>query len=337
MSSKFSSNPSPSTYTWIDDYAITNGKGFFRMESPDGSTVGYSRNGQFTVDSDGYVINPNGMRLTGYGVAANGTLYAENALGYNATEGAYVNSNGWWDIFAPWLANNETLRIRLDSDVYPDGVDNPSVTLNVGAAGDVVYTVYDTAGNVIGGPTTAAVGTGAQTLNLSAFTDVGRVDIQATTAEVRVGGITWPDTSVFNVDLTSATNVANGGLTLEGLTSTNGPAHQIVTTSFAANPVPNITLSGFGSNGAAFTEAALRYGNGGVAINSAGGGDDGTRLDANPTDGRPGKRHPTIGDNVIIGAGAFVNKSIPANHLYITRSVGEMKAYDPQSMGRLQS
>lgn len=46
--------------------------------------------------------------------------------------------------------------------------------------------------------------------------------------------------------------------------------------------------------------------------------------------------HLELGDNVIIGAGAFVNKSIPANHLYITRSVGEMKEYDPVSMGRLQ-
>ncbi|WP_458131068.1 serine acetyltransferase [Pseudomonas sp. R3-41] len=46
--------------------------------------------------------------------------------------------------------------------------------------------------------------------------------------------------------------------------------------------------------------------------------------------------HLELGDNVIIGAGAFVNKSIPANHLYITRSVGEMKEYDPTSMGRLQ-
>ena len=44
-----------------------------------------------------------------------------------------------------------------------------------------------------------------------------------------------------------------------------------------------------------------------------------------------------LGDNVIIGAGAFVNKSVPSNHMYITKSVGEMKRYDPQSMGRLQN
>ncbi|HEY0884367.1 MAG TPA: flagellar hook protein FlgE [Ramlibacter sp.] len=56
------------------DLAITNGKGFFRLESPEGGSVSYSRNGQFTVDSSGYVVNPNGMRLTGYAVTANETL-----------------------------------------------------------------------------------------------------------------------------------------------------------------------------------------------------------------------------------------------------------------------
>ena len=56
------------------DLAIINGNGFFRVESPEGGSVSYSRNGQFTVDANGYVVSPNGMRLTGYGVTANGSL-----------------------------------------------------------------------------------------------------------------------------------------------------------------------------------------------------------------------------------------------------------------------
>lgn len=56
------------------DLAITNGNGLFRVESPEGGSVSYSRNGQFTVDANGYVVSPNGMRLTGYGVTANGSL-----------------------------------------------------------------------------------------------------------------------------------------------------------------------------------------------------------------------------------------------------------------------
>lgn len=55
------------------DLAILNGKGFFRVSSP-GGEIAYSRNGQFTVDKDGYVVTSGGMRLTGHGVAANGGL-----------------------------------------------------------------------------------------------------------------------------------------------------------------------------------------------------------------------------------------------------------------------
>lgn len=55
------------------DLAVTSGNGFFRVASPDGG-VAFTRNGQFTVDKDGYVVNTSGMRLTGYGVTATGGL-----------------------------------------------------------------------------------------------------------------------------------------------------------------------------------------------------------------------------------------------------------------------
>jgi len=45
------------------DLAI-NGGGFFRMNS--GGSISYSRNGQFTIDKSGYIVNTSGARLTGY-------------------------------------------------------------------------------------------------------------------------------------------------------------------------------------------------------------------------------------------------------------------------------
>ncbi len=51
------------------DMAI-NGNGFFRLQRSDGS-IAYSRNGQFDVSKDGYVINAGGDKLTGYAVADN--------------------------------------------------------------------------------------------------------------------------------------------------------------------------------------------------------------------------------------------------------------------------
>lgn len=55
------------------DIAIVNGDGFFRVVSP-GGEVAYSRNGQFDMDKNGYIVNSAGMQLTGYQVTANGSL-----------------------------------------------------------------------------------------------------------------------------------------------------------------------------------------------------------------------------------------------------------------------
>ncbi len=53
------------------DIAV-NGKGFFRMDQA--GAVSYTRNGQFRFDSQGFIVNSNGLNLTGYGVDANGNI-----------------------------------------------------------------------------------------------------------------------------------------------------------------------------------------------------------------------------------------------------------------------
>ena len=53
------------------DLAI-NGNGFFRVSN--NGTVAYSRNGQFSLDKSGYIVNANGARLTGYTANVNGVL-----------------------------------------------------------------------------------------------------------------------------------------------------------------------------------------------------------------------------------------------------------------------
>jgi flagellar hook protein FlgE len=55
------------------DIAI-NGAGFFRTEIA--GTVQYTRNGQFSLDKNGYIVTPQGANVTGYGVAANGQILA---------------------------------------------------------------------------------------------------------------------------------------------------------------------------------------------------------------------------------------------------------------------
>ncbi len=55
------------------DIAI-NGNGFFRMEQNGVST--YTRNGQFQMDKQGFIVDSGGKFLTGYGVNASGTISA---------------------------------------------------------------------------------------------------------------------------------------------------------------------------------------------------------------------------------------------------------------------
>jgi len=59
------------------DLAI-NGGGFFRM-SDDGA-ISYTRNGQFHLDKEGYVVNDQQLRLTGYPAGVNGLISASSPV-----------------------------------------------------------------------------------------------------------------------------------------------------------------------------------------------------------------------------------------------------------------
>jgi flagellar hook protein FlgE len=71
------------------DLAIS-GKGMFRLlqgsgsaESVDPSAVYYSRNGQFGVDKNGYIVNENGMFLTGYQPSLDGSQITDDLIKNN--------------------------------------------------------------------------------------------------------------------------------------------------------------------------------------------------------------------------------------------------------------
>src|SRR5437870_3476006 len=57
------------------DMAI-NGTGLFRLDA--NGAVSYSRNGQFHLDQDGYIVNATGAKVTGYGVNSAGSIVAAN-------------------------------------------------------------------------------------------------------------------------------------------------------------------------------------------------------------------------------------------------------------------
>ncbi|MDP2878337.1 MAG: flagellar hook protein FlgE [Sulfuricella sp.] len=59
------------------DMAI-NGGGFFRMSQ--GGAITFSRNGQFQLDKDGYIVNNSGLHLTGFDADATGKIIPTNPV-----------------------------------------------------------------------------------------------------------------------------------------------------------------------------------------------------------------------------------------------------------------
>ncbi|MDW8468021.1 MAG: flagellar hook protein FlgE [Burkholderiales bacterium] len=84
------------------DLAI-NGQGFFRVSA--GGTVTYTRNGQFSLDKEGYIVNAAGARLTGYPATAAGTIVASTP-----TELRISSAD-----LAPAATQNAKIVLNLDS------------------------------------------------------------------------------------------------------------------------------------------------------------------------------------------------------------------------------
>jgi len=93
------------------DLAIS-GKGMFRLlqgsgsaETVDPSAVYYTRNGQFGVDKNGYIVNENGMYLTGYQPTVDGKEITDDL----------IKNNGLLRMPASNLPGNATLNSTLSA------------------------------------------------------------------------------------------------------------------------------------------------------------------------------------------------------------------------------
>jgi flagellar hook protein FlgE len=115
------------------DVAI-NGSGFFRLAT--GGVISYSRDGQFSLDKNGFLVNNSGAQLTGYPANANGTISP-------STPGPLQLSLA---NIAPRPTANASLSLNLDSrsttPIAAFNVTDPT-TYNSSTA----LTVYDSQGN----------------------------------------------------------------------------------------------------------------------------------------------------------------------------------------------
>lgn len=115
------------------DVAI-NGGGFYRLSS--GGTVSYARNGQFSLNRDGYIVANSGARLTGYPANALGQIVASTPIDLQVS---LAN-------VAPQATSTANIGLNLDSRETvpgaPFNIADPA-TYNSSTA----MTVYDSQGN----------------------------------------------------------------------------------------------------------------------------------------------------------------------------------------------
>ena len=113
------------------DVAIDGTNGLFRLTDTSGS-IYYSRNGQFLVDKDFYLVNNQGYRLTGY---------APNAIGAAPIELQLPQGN-----IAPQATTNLGTQTNLNADAPPI-VGNFDHQVRATYTDSVPTTVHDSLGN----------------------------------------------------------------------------------------------------------------------------------------------------------------------------------------------
>ncbi|MDP2154722.1 MAG: flagellar hook protein FlgE [Sulfuricella sp.] len=118
------------------DMAI-NGAGFFRMSQ--GGAITFSRNGQFQLDKNGYLVNNSGLHLTGYDADASGKIIPTNPVELQFT----ASKQSLPPVATTKLATGLNLDARAKEPVSsPFDINNPLTFNNSTSA-----TVYDTLGN----------------------------------------------------------------------------------------------------------------------------------------------------------------------------------------------
>jgi len=121
------------------DMAI-NGRGFYQIFRPSDTSIAYTRDGSFNLDKDGYIVNPTGDNLQGYGVDDAGEV-AVGAVGNLSVSTA--NSK-------PSPTLKAQMQLLLDSrlpviNTPPNNVFNPQNANTYSST--TITSVYDKQGN----------------------------------------------------------------------------------------------------------------------------------------------------------------------------------------------
>lgn len=166
------------------DMAI-NGQGMFRLSS--NGTVSYSRNGQFGLDKDSYIVNAVGARLTGYPATPTGTIVASSPTDLQISKADLIpNPTTEAGIVLNLDSRNGTLPLASAAVPNATGASGAHTT-SVASAGGQTYSLTVGATNVFSFTATA----GGDTVT-AADIDTG---IAAATAALTAAGYTVSGTA----------------------------------------------------------------------------------------------------------------------------------------------
>jgi len=225
------------------DLAI-NGNGMFRLQTgPTSGTVSYTRNGQYSVDKDGYIVNPSGQYLTGYAADATGAIVPGNFVALQ------MNTSN----IPPATTKASQVLLNLDSrSTAPTsgatrgtltGVSSIATSNNVVATGSNTFDI--TVDGVVrtnvsvpaGTYTNASLATAMTTAINSAFGGAAAVDVTLTaTNQLLITSRSQGTVGSQGAGSTvSITNVRGGLNLVGGTTGIDGTNHATLT---ATNPLP---------------------------------------------------------------------------------------------------
>lgn len=204
------------------DIAI-NGTGFFRIEQA--GVVQYSRNGQFSLDKNGYIVNAQGAKLTGYGLGPNGQLAA------SAPVPIQIDTSDQ----PPKVTSTIWAEIQLDSRTAPPANKpfNPADPTTYNKQSPTP--VYDTLGN-------------PHTLSLFYVkTEAGTWDVYTTmngneTNALNVAGVTLTDAATIAAR-EAWNDAATGGKAAAIGAYANTAAGVVLTSALAAYQAAGLTMS----------------------------------------------------------------------------------------------
>jgi flagellar hook protein FlgE len=193
------------------DIAI-NGQGFFRMTA--NGTATYTRNGQFQLDKDGFVINTGGARLSGYAAGAGGSIVAASPTDLQVSRSD----------LPPVVTSSAEAVLNLDSRTGNLPTASPAVANASGASGVFTPPVASAGGetySIVVGATTAFTFTSAAAndtvtaaaidagLNAAALTAAGYT--VSGTAQLGTLAFTRADGMSFNVVVADTMATTTGG------------------------------------------------------------------------------------------------------------------------------